>query len=424
VTTHRFSLPDSSFDARVAVPGDKSLSHRAVILSAMASGTSTLTGLAPGADVGSTIRAVSALGADVSGTVLASPGRTGWLPPQGPIDCGNSGTTMRLLAGALAGSSISTTLIGDESLSRRPMRRLVRPLQSLGARIATADTGAPPVEVSGTRLRGAHVAIPIASAQVRSAVALAATAADGSTVVDSPRGFRDHTERWLQALALGEYETETAFRVDPGPIPPIDVSIPADPSSAAFLWAMAAARPGARVTTPGVSTNPGRTGFLDVIRAMGAAVEETPDQPVLGDPVATITVTGRELHGVRIEGQAAIRAIDELLLVAILAARAEGETVVTDAGELRFKESDRIAAAVALARACGGDATATEDGFRITGTRAHPGPAQIDAGFDHRVALAAAVAAVAARTTVVVAGYDAAAVSWPGYEQAVEAMWS
>jgi 3-phosphoshikimate 1-carboxyvinyltransferase len=265
--------------------------------------------------------------------------------------------------------------------------------------------------------------IPRPSAQVRTCAALAALQAEGHSVIDSPPGFRDHTERWLEAMGLGRRLSDTRFEVLPGPVPPERYHLPGDLSAAAFLLAVAALRPGSEVTVREVTLNPGRTGFLDVLEAMGAGVRRTTTTSIHGDPAGEVTVTGDRLTGTRVSGQLAIRALDELPLVAVLAAAATGETIVTGAAELRVKESDRIAAAVRLVRALGGDADETPDGFIVAGGGRLRG-GMVAAGGDHRIAMAAAVAAAATEGEVVVDGFEVVRVSWPGFGEALEALWS
>lgn len=420
MTERVFVGPRTGVRGTAVVPGDKSLSHRALLLAAMAPGTSHLSRLSPGHDVASTGRCLDALGVEIAGSRVVSAGVAGWIPPGHRLDAGNSGSTLRMLAGAVAGRPFVTSLGGDASLNARPMRRLVQPLEALGARIETTPTGTAPVTVHGASLRGADVVITVASAQVRTAFALAALQADGPSTIDSPPDFRDHTERWLSALGRGVAKGPTAFIVHPGPVAPLDIVIPGDTSSAAFLWA-AAALGASTVTTPGVSLNPGRTGFLDVLALMGAVVEITITGEVLGDPRGDVTVTGPVTTGIRVAGSLAQRAIDELPLVGVLATLAEGETVVADAHELRAKESDRIAATVGLVTALGGRAEATPDGFVVRASHLHPG--RVDAAGDHRLAMTAAVAATRAGS-VRVAGFEVASVSWPGFAEVLEGLWS
>jgi 3-phosphoshikimate 1-carboxyvinyltransferase len=418
-----FSVPTGPCHADCAVPGDKSLSHRALILAGMAKGESRVLGAGPGQDVAATRRALAALGVAADDERIESPGVGHWQPPPGPIDAGNSATTLRLLAGALAAQPFRTTLVGDASLMGRPMSRLAGPLGSLGAKVETGPGGCPPVTVGGSRLRGARVEIPLPSAQVRSAVALAALQAEGPSTIISPPGFRDHTERWLEAAGLGRRLSEAGFLVLPGKVPPGRYVIPGDVSSAAFLLAAAALRPGSQVTVRHVTLNPGRTGFLDLLETMGTRVLRRATSLVHGDPVGDVTVWGDALRPVHVSGPLAVRTLDELPLVAVLAAAALGETVVSGAGELRVKESDRVAAVVRLIRDLGGQAEELPDGFVVTGTGGLAG-GEAEAGGDHRIAMAAAVAAVIAPDGVRVSGFDAAAVSWPGFAKALEALWS
>ena len=411
------------FRAAANVPGDKSLSHRALILSAMAEGTSEVEGLGPGADVAATFRAVQALGVTRNGQRLVSPGPSGWRDPGAAIDCGNSGTTMRLLAGALAGLPFRVQLIGDESLSRRPMRRLLPTLTALGIEIALSPDGTAPIETGGAVMVGADVVTDLASAQVRSAFELAAVQAAGRSEIDGPPGFRDHTERWLEALGLGERLTGTRFRIDPGRVPANRYAIPSDPSSAAYLWASAAIVEGSAVATPEVSLNPGRIGFLEVLEAMGARVSAEVTGEIHGDPVGTVLVEGAGLGSADVAGRLVPAAIDELPLVAIVAAYGNGTTMVRDAADLRTKESDRIAATVGMIRGLGGHAEPMDDGFVVTGTGSL-GTGSVAAGGDHRIAMAAGVAAVAADGPVAIEGASAAAVSWPTFYRDLEALWS
>lgn len=415
--------PSAPFRASVQPPGDKSLSHRALILAAMASGTSRVTGLGPGLDVASTAAAVQRLGVAVEGDIVRSPGVEGWVASEVPIDCGNSGTTMRLLTGALAGRPFTTTLVGDESLSRRPMERVALPLRALGATVETAHDGTAPVRVTGGRLRGTELGIAIPTAQVRSAFELAAIQAEGASAIESPPGFRDHTERILESFGLGVRSTVTRFDVHPGSVPASEYSIPGDTSSAAFLWAAAAMIPGAVVSTPRVSLNPGRLGFLAVLERMGANLEAAVTGSFHGDPIGDVTVTGGHLVGTEVTGDLAAAAIDELPLVAVLGTCAEGITTVRDAAELRSKESDRIEATVALIRALGGGAESSSDGFSVVGA-GFLDPGVVEARGDHRIAMAGAVAATIVNGTVTIRGAQAADVSWPGFFPTLEDVWS
>jgi len=423
VEARAFQPAAGPFEATVAVPGDKSLGHRALLLAALAEGESVVANTPAGRDVESTRAATELLGVEYAGDRIASPGISNWSTPPEPLDCGNSATAMRLFTGAIAGTRFEATLIGDASLMRRPMRRLVPPLSALGAEVTVGTTGTAPIKVRGVGLRGASVTIPMASAQVRTAVAFAALAAVGPTQIESPPGFRDHTERWLAHLGLGRIESPTTFVVTPKPVPPLDLTLPADPSSAAFLWAAAAVIPGSRVVTPGVSLNPGRTGFLEILELMGARVIVEPEATIMGDPVGTVSVAAEMLSGIEVTGRLIVRALDELPLLAVVAAAAEGPTVVARAGEARAKESDRIGSSVELARAAGAEARVESDGFVVEPTRRLKGPGKIDAAGDHRVAMAAAIAPLVRGSTVAVTGFDTADVSWPGFDEVLESMW-
>lgn len=416
--------PRRPFAAGIEVPGDKSSSHRAIILAAMAAGVSSVERLATGQDVAASLAVAEQLGVEVDGTELRSPGITGWLSPQDPLDCGNSGTTIRLMTGAISGSRITATLVGDEFLMRRPMRRLVEPIQSLGVSLELAEGGTAPITVGGIGVTSAaDVEIPMASAQVRSAFALGALRGDGESKVTSPPGFRDHTERWLSAMGLGQKESATTFRIFPGDVPAYRYVIPGDPSSAAFMWAAAAIVEGAEVVTPNISLNPGRIGFLQVLESMGATIGAEVTGAMLGDPVGTVSVKGSGLTGTTVSGTVAAAALDELPLVAIVGSYAEGITTVADAAELRAKESDRIATTVAMVNALGGGAEATADGFRVLGIGWLDG-GRVEAGGDHRIAMAGAVAATGATGPVTVAGTESVGVSWPRFFEALEALWS
>jgi 3-phosphoshikimate 1-carboxyvinyltransferase len=416
--------PGRAFAAGIEVPGDKSLSHRAVILAAMAKGVSTVDRWATGRDVAASFKSIEMLGVEVSGGRIASPGIAQWRQPDGAVNCENSGTTMRLLAGALSGSALEATLVGDESLLQRPMRRLVDPLRALGAEVRLSDSGTAPMTIVGAgRPRAADVEISIASAQVRSAFSLGALGATGESTITSPAGYRDHTERWLETMGLGKRESATTFRIYPGEVPPYHYAIPGDPSSAAFLWAAAAIIDGAQVVTPNVSLNPGRIGFLEVLEAMGATVSGEVTGAILGDPVGTVSVSGNGLRATRVAGDLVAATLDELPLVAVVASYAEGVTTVADAGELRAKESDRIATTVEMINALGGGAQARADGFEVLGLGWLEGGVVQSAG-DHRIAMAGAVAATAATGPITIAGASAAGVSWPRFYEALEALWS
>jgi len=420
-----FELPPVPFEATVALPGDKSLGHRALVLAAMAKGESVVANVPQSGDLDSTRAVTSFLGVEHTADRVRSPGIANWSAPDSSLDCGNSGTTMRLLTGSIAGSRTDATLIGDESLMKRPMQRLVGPLAKLGAKVAVAPSGTAPIEIAGTSLVGAKVNLPIASAQVRTAVALAALSAKGETEIDSPPGFRDHTERWLAYLGLGEATSPTLFRVTPGDVCPLNITVPGDTSSAAFLWAAAAVTPGSRIVTPNVSLNPGRTGFLEILEQMGCGITIELTDPIMGDPVGSVSVQAADLDGIEVGGELAVRSLDELPLLAVVAAAATGPTVVSGAAELRAKESDRVASSVALAELAGAGAHPSADGFTVAPVAgATNDPTTIDARSDHRIAMAASIASLVRKSKIGISGFGAADVSWPGFGDVVEGLWS
>lgn len=405
------------------VPGDKSISHRALILGALARGETEVRGLSPAADVESTSRCLRALGVGIvreGGTArIAGRGPEGLSPPRGPLDCGNSATTMRLLSGVLAGRPFEAVLLGDESLSRRPMGRIIEPLSRMGADISGRDGDFPPLRVRGGKLRGISYRLPVPSAQVKSAVLLAGLQAAGETEVVEPAPSRDHTERMLAYLGAPIEVEGRRIRVRAGPLRARPIAVPGDPSCAAFLVAAAAARPGAELLIRGVGVNPTRTGFLEVLRGMGAEVVLRGEREVNGEPVADVLVRGRELRAVEVGGALIPRLIDELPVLFVLATQAEGTTVVRDAGELRVKESDRIAAMAENLRRLGAEVEELPDGMEIRGPCRLRGA--VLSGFrDHRVVMACAVAALYAHGESAIGGAEWAAISFPGFFRVME----
>ena len=416
--------PASHVDATIEVPGDKSISHRALILGAIARGRSYIGNCSPADDVESTIRCLRDCGVYVRGfsrgrVALDGSGAGRSLrAPEAPLDCGNSGTTVRLLAGVLAGHDLSATLDGDASLRRRPLRRVAEPLQAMGAEVTTADGGTAPLRVRGHRpLHAVEWRPEVASAQVKSAILLAGLSADGDTSVHEPLPTRDHTERLLRMCGVGVRTEELRVTVTPGDPQPFGLCVPGDVSSAAFFLAAASARRGWRVRCDAIGLNPRRTGFLDVLRAMGAEITVEEGDPAGGvEPAGAVTATGRDLHATVISGELTVRCIDELPVLAVAATQAEGVTEIRDAAELRVKESDRIAAVVAGLRALGASCEETSDGLAVTG----PSPlraARLESHGDHRLAMAWAVAALLVRDGGVseIASAEAASVSFPGF---------
>ncbi len=403
---------------RLSVPGDKSISHRYALLAALAEGTSRVQNYAPGADCQSSLACVRALGADVrkeseGGVTLLGRGLTGWRSPAVPLDAGNSGTTMRLLAGLLAGQSFSATMIGDESLSGRPMRRVIEPLMRMGARIDSVD-GHAPLTVHGRPLHAIDHISSVPSAQVKSAVLLAGLLAEGTTRVTEPAQTRDHTERALAAFGLTAAVEGLAVSVASGQRARAqDVTVPGDFSSAAFWMVAAAALPGSRVEIQDVGLNPTRTSLLGVLRRFGARVDVHETSCSGGEPRGVVVVEAEGTNHVEIASDEVPGLIDELPAIAALAAYG-GEVSVRGADELRVKESDRIATLVAGFRALGIDADERPDGFVIQGAGAPPGGVA-DARGDHRMAMAFAIAALGARGESQIAGADAVVISYPGF---------
>ncbi len=407
----------------IGVPGDKSVSHRAVMFNAVAEGNARITNFLTGADCLSTIACMQTLGVRVErdGDTVEVFGRglRGLQAPQSVLDCGNSGTTIRLLTGLLAGQSFAATLTGDDSLRSRPMLRVIEPLRRLGAHIGGADGGRrAPLTVHGQPLHGGEIELTVASAQVKSALLLAGLLADGPIVLTGKTVSRDHSERMLAAMGI-ELSVD-AGRITlyppsrPGVPRPLSLRVPGDPSSATFWWVAAAIHPDAEITTTGVCLNPTRTGALDVLRAMGVSVDISNTKHEGQEPVGDITVRSRPLSGTVIEGDLIPRLIDELPVLAVAAAHAHGTTVVRDAGELRAKESDRIATVAAELGKMGAAVTPTEDGFVIAGGGELHG-ADVQSYGDHRLAMSLAVAALTAEGTTTIADAASADVSYPSF---------
>lgn len=413
--------PARRLEGRLRVPGDKSISHRYAILAALAEGRSELSNYAPGADCRSTLACVSRLGVEVTveapdSVILLGRGPGRMRSAEGPLDAGNSGTTMRLMAGVLAGHPFTSTLVGDASLSRRPMRRVIVPLEQMGARLEAID-GRPPLTIHGARLHAIEFRPEIPSAQVKSAVLLAGLHAEGTTRVIEPAATRDHTERALAEFGGRAVVDGRHVSVDGGQrLQARSLTVPGDFSSAAFWLVAAAAQPGSRITIDDVGLNPTRTALLDVLRRFGARVDATITSTTAGEPRGTVTVEGHRTGAIEIAAGEVPGLIDELPAIAALAASG-GEVVVRGAAELRVKESDRIATLVRGFRALGIDADEREDGFAVRGGsgRTRPAGGVADAHGDHRMAMAFAVAALACRGPSTIDGADAVVISYPGF---------
>ncbi|HEX8385278.1 MAG TPA: 3-phosphoshikimate 1-carboxyvinyltransferase [Rubricoccaceae bacterium] len=417
VTVH----PAAAIAGTVALPADKSVAHRAALFAALADGRSEIVGFSDAADPQSTLACLRALGVPTEtgedGRLVVHGGP--FREPPGPLDCGNSGTTMRLLMGALAGQRFASALTGDASLSGRPMGRVAEPLGLMGADVRLTD-GHGPVRLGPARLRGVTYRLPIASAQVKSAVLLAGLFADGVTTVVEPVPTRDHTERMLE-LSVMEIGGERHVSVEGGfrPRPRLWV-VPRDVSAAAFFLVAGSISEAAVIQMNAVGLNPTRSAVVDVLRAMGARIATSNERERGGEPIADLRVEAPGgLTAVEIGGSLVPNLIDEIPVLAVAAAFAKGRTVIRDAAELRVKESDRIAATAAFLRAMGAAVTERPDGLVVDGGRPLHG-ARVDARGDHRVAMAAAVAALAATGPTTIVGAEAASVSFPGFWDALD----
>ena len=413
----------------ISVPGDKSISHRALLLSAIAEGHSHITNFLESEDCRATVRIMRALGVSVqsegSGELLVEgKGLHGLKEASAVLDCGGSGTTMRLLAGLLAGQPFFSILGANAALSRRPMERIAAPLRLMGATVLGREWGKlPPLAIAGRGLHGISYVTSVASAQVKSGILLAGIFADSPTTVREPLPSRDHSERMLRALGVTVRSQDTTITIDPpsAPLPAFELGIPADISSAAFPIVAACLVAGSAITVRNVGVNPTRTGLLDVLARMKAAIEIEAQPDSGSEPVAHIHVRASELQATDIGVPEIPRLIDELPIIAIAATQAHGVTTVHDAAELRVKESDRIAALAMELRKMGAQIEELPDGFAIAGPTPLTGAA-VDAHSDHRLAMSFAVAGLIARGETLIAGAESIDDSYPGFEQALAAL--
>jgi 3-phosphoshikimate 1-carboxyvinyltransferase len=418
--------PAAAVVGHVVVPGDKSISHRAVLIGALGEGETRVGGFGRSGDTQATIDAVRALGVEVEDVaddelVVHGVGLRGLRP--GAVDCGNSGTLMRLLTGVVAGQPGEFTLTGDESLALRPMERVATPLRRMGADVETTDGHAPLVVRGSGGLRGIEYEPEAASAQVKSAILLAGLDAEGSTTVVERVPTRDHTERMLEAAGVRVRRRSSSVTLEPaGALRLEEVVVPGDFSSAAPLLVAAALVPGSDVTIHELGVNPRRTGLLDVLERMGARVSIFDRQRVGGEPVASVQVQPGELVATEIGADEVPGLVDELPLVALLASHARGETRVTGARELRVKETDRIEAVTDGLRALDARVHSRPDGWTITGVPARLRGGRIDARGDHRIAMLGAVAGLSSREGVAIEGADTAAISFPGFYELLESV--
>ncbi len=418
--------PSGPLRGELRVPGDKSISHRALICNALASGEAQITGLLDGDDCQSTIACLRQWGvafeSSQSTVIVRSRGQARFRAADAPLDCGNSGTTMRLLSGVAAGLPFRSEFDGDASLRRRPMRRVLDPLSRMGVAVSNGESAPFWVDGSARRLGGFEGDIGVASAQVKSCIVLAALCADGSSRIVEPGPSRDHTERMLIAMGADIDVDGLTLRIRPGaPLRSLDVNVPGDISAAAFWMVAAAMLPGSEVRLPHVGVNPRRTGVIDVLRGMGARIEQHNERNVSGEPVADLVVRGSHLRGTQIDGDTVVRAVDELPVLAVAAALADGVTEIHDAAELRVKESDRIEATSAMLRAMGVQVETWPDGMRIVGGALRG--AAVESHADHRLAMAAAVSALASDPEsgpTTIAGAEAVRISYPSFWRDLE----
>ncbi len=412
--------PGGRLQGTVRVPGDKSVSHRAIILGSIASGTTPIAGFLEGEDALATMNIFRALGVRIEGpdaghVTVHGVGLRGLRAPTGVLDCGNSGTSMRLLAGLLAPQPFECELTGDASLCRRPMRRVADPLAQMGARIDTAEGGRPPLRIRGhPGLRGIDYAMPVASAQVKSALLLAGLYASGTTRVTEPAPTRDHTERMLAAFGYAvQRDTASVALRGGGALHAAEIAVPADVSSAAFFMVGATIAPESDVTLRDVGVNPTRTGAIEILRRMGADLTVLNPRELGGEPVADIRVRSADLQGIEIPRELVPLAIDEFPALFVAAANARGRTVLRGAEELRVKESDRIQVMADGLAAIGAQAEPTPDGMIIDGG-AYAGGI-VESRGDHRIAMAFAMAALRARAPIAIRDCANVATSFPGF---------
>ncbi|KUG02354.1 5-enolpyruvylshikimate-3-phosphate synthase [hydrocarbon metagenome] len=410
----------------ITAEADKSISHRAVIFSALARGESVIRNFLLAADTLSSFSCMQQLGVDITreGSLLRvkGPGIDGLQEPVDVLNCGNSGTTMRLLTGLLSARPFFSVLSGDASLNNRPMKRIKNPLSSMGAQITARSQGNfPPLAVNGRNLNGIDYSLPVASAQVKSALLLAALTADGETTITEPHKSRDHTERMLGAMGAQIKQEGLEIKLCPGKdLTPQDFIVPGDISSAAFFMVAAAAVPGSELIIKGVGINPTRSGIIDVLIQMGGNIKIENQQVISGEPVADLIVSGSELKAVEISGDIIPRLIDELPVIAVAMAAASGTSIVHDAQELRVKETDRIKAITSELLKMGVNAEAIEDGFIIEGRSSTIKGAQVNSHGDHRIAMSLAVAALLAEGETSISNPQAVDISFPGFWQELD----
>ncbi|MEB2301016.1 3-phosphoshikimate 1-carboxyvinyltransferase [Lysinibacillus xylanilyticus] len=414
-----------SLQGTLTIPGDKSVSHRSVMFGAIATGKTTVEGFLLGEDCLSTIDCFRKLGVeiDVEGTNVSidSPGIEGWKEPTEVLYTGNSGTTTRLMLGILAGSNVHSVMTGDASIGKRPMRRVIDPLRQMGAHITgRADGQYTPLAIQGTTLQAIDYHMPVASAQVKSAILLAGLRAEGTTIVRETEVSRDHTERMLRQFGAQVDEVDGVITLQGGQtLTGTHVSVPGDISSAAFFLVAGAICEGSKITLENVGINPTRDGIIEVLQNMGASISLMPNEDSQSEPTATITIETSVLKGTTIEGDIIPRLIDEIPILALLATQVNGKTIIKDAEELKVKETDRITAVVDELKKLGASIEATEDGMIIEGPTPLQG-ARLKTYGDHRIGMMGAVAALITDGPVTLDDAECIAVSYPSFFEHIE----
>lgn len=403
----------------VTIPADKSISHRAIIFSALAKGKSVIKNFSNGQDPHSTLNIFKQLGVqfEEDGTTVVVNSSGVLQSSNSPLDCGNSGTTMRLMAGVLAGQKFNSTLIGDDSLSKRPMKRVIDPLEQMGGDIQSNNFKAPLI-ISGKELNAINYNSPIASAQVKSCILLAGLNANGITTVTEPYTSRNHTEIMLKAMGANLSVEKTTVSIEKSELEPIDIEIPGDISSAAYFICAGLVVPNSEIILKNVGLNPTRTGIIDVVKSMGGNIELLSERITCGERVGDILVKySPNLKACKISGEIIPRLIDEIPVIAVLATQADGQTVISDAQDLRNKESDRISAVVTELRKLGAEIEETPDGMIISGKTYLKGECEVETYHDHRLAMSLFVAGLITEQEIKINGFEWVNISFPEFEK-------
>lgn len=403
----------------VTIPADKSISHRAIIFSALAKGKSIIKNFSNGQDPRSTLNIFKQLGVqfEEEGTTVVVNSSGVLQSSNSPLDCGNSGTTMRLMAGVLAGQKFNSTLIGDDSLSKRPMKRVIAPLEQMGGDIQSNNFKAPLI-ISGKELKAINYNSPIASAQVKSCILLAGLNANGITTVTEPYTSRNHTEIMLKAMGANLSVEKTTVSIEKSELEPIDIEIPGDISSAAYFICAGLIVPNSEIILKNVGLNPTRTGIIDVVKSMGGNIELLSERITCGERVGDILVKySPNIKACKISGEIIPRLIDEIPVIAVLATQADGQTVISDAQDLRNKESDRISAVVTELRKLGAEIEETPDGMIISGKTYLKGECDVETYHDHRLAMSLFVAGLITQKEIKINGFEWVNISFPEFEK-------